>query len=196
MKSMDREPKQTAAQEVTAVRIRRVAKDIHMQDAFQRLWSWTAVMDWMGEYGRRKKKDCQGFLLELADGLCYDSQWEENHSHISLDKLITVLSTHSLPWLCQKQRGKINVTCVRRRGWHLGDPLLTLTVFYEIDPQRAGQSFCRGLRESISGITFLVDKNKTKMSCCQSFAWDKGHSIERPLFHVLEWFWPRLYLKH
>lgn len=45
---------------------------------------------------------------------------EEKHSHIS-DKHITVHATHSLPQLCQEQRGKINLTCVRGRGSHLGD---------------------------------------------------------------------------
>lgn len=169
---------------------RTVAKYVYISKVYFRGcndWPW-----WWTEYGQmgewRRKKTCD-FPLEQVGGQCYDLRWgREPQPH-----LWQTYHSERYPFfasLCQKQTGEINLTCVRGRGSHLGDQRALYQGLYWLNsmrliPQRLDQSFCRGLRESISGITSPIIKTTNEMlpTLCilekqRSFHW--GTSLSCP----------------
>lgn len=111
-----------------------------------------------GAYGRRRKAPKIACSSKQV-GCVMTYGGEGSHSHTSL----TSLSLCTLPILCLasvKNKGVKWIRHVWEGESHIWE---TLWLYWlnstRLIPQRPGQSFCGGLRESISGITSPIDKN-------------------------------------
>lgn len=145
-----------------------------------------------GGYGRMKSKDRLPRFPAWAEqvvGLCHDLWWEPQ-PHLS-DKPSTVHSVHSLPWMHQKQGSKMNLTCVRERGSHLGNQRALYEWLHWLNSMRLFPKDQVNFSAEDSGnplVELPLSLTKQQMSCCQPYVFwrNKGHSIEESPFHVLE----------
>ena len=130
-------------------------------------------LDECGGYGRRKKAGSQGFSLEQAGGLCYDLWWWRAAQPSHSDEPITVHSTHSLPWLHQEQRGKINLSCGRRRGsvWETEEPRISDRTDWppwDWFPKDQVDLSAEDSGNQVVELSLPLTEKQT--SCCQPFA--------------------------
>ena len=159
---------------------------------------WNGWLWWGTEYGGEKRtKDVSKTSSLSKQVLCYDLWGEGTHSHNSLTShsafypfYLYLILYKGVKWIWHVWEGE---------GHNLGNQKALYQWLHwqnsmRLIPQRPGQSFCRGLRESISEITSPIEKtaNESLQTLCileeqRSFHWRVSLSCP-------SMFWSELYL--
>lgn len=159
-------------------------------------WWWTEY----GGYGRRKNKERLQDSSLSTQVLCYDLWWgREPQPHLSDNPSWCTVPTLCLycilnkrvKWIWHVWEGEVHNLGHQRALYQWLHWLNSRLI-----PQRPGQSFCRGLRESISEITSPIDKttNESLPTLC---ILEKQRSFHRRTSLSCPWMlWSKLYLKH
>ena len=149
----------------------------------------------MGDMGEGRTKEVSKTSSLSKQVFCYDlrGRREPQPWFSALSQCIL----HILFLLHPIQRSKMNLTCVRGRGSQSGKPKSLVSVITlnstRLIPQRPGQSFCRGLRESISEITSPIEKTANESLPTLCILEEQRSFHRRVSLSCPSMFWPELY---